>query len=161
MYSRYSSRYDCCKSEQLPDNAILSLVDGPISLNFQIFSDITISMLTKFAAVVFFTPIFLLPGLAVAGLGAWYGSLYLKAQLCVKREMSNARSPVLGHFGAAVAGRVSIRAYNAQNSFKSEVGAVPSTNSIISSRSGHEIVVEADRQLHSSCAYLLHLAMLD
>jgi hypothetical protein len=37
-------------------------------------------------------------------LGIWCAQVYIKAQLCVKREMSNARSPVLGHFGAAVAG---------------------------------------------------------
>lgn len=79
------------------------------------------SMLMKFAAVVAFTPIFLFPGLVVALLGAWCGQIYLKAQLCVKREMSNARSPVLSHFGAAVAGIVSIRAYQAQDALRAEV----------------------------------------
>lgn len=77
-------------------------------------------MIMKFAAVVAFTPIFLFPGMAVALLGAWCGQIYLKAQLCVKREMSNARSPVLSHFGAAVAGIVSIRAYQAQDAFRAE-----------------------------------------
>jgi len=62
--------------------------------------------------------------------------MYIKAQLSVKREMSNARSPVLSHFGAAIAGigassyrqydmgtddpAVSIRAYSAQGMFKQE-----------------------------------------
>jgi len=61
-------------------------------------------MLIKFAAVLLFTPIFLFPGLVLAVLGGLCGQIYIKAQLSVKREMSNARSPVLGHFGAAVAG---------------------------------------------------------
>jgi hypothetical protein len=34
--------------------------------------------------------------------------------------MSVARAPVLGHFGAAIAGLVSIRAYGAQDRFKLE-----------------------------------------
>ncbi|KAH9921468.1 P-loop containing nucleoside triphosphate hydrolase protein [Fomitopsis serialis] len=41
-----------------------------------------------------------------------YHTVYMKAQLSVKREMSNARAPVLGQFGAAIA--ASIRAYGAQ-----------------------------------------------
>jgi hypothetical protein len=48
--------------------------------------------------------IFIIPGIIVATLGGWCGQIYIKAQLSVKREMSNARSPVLGHFGAAISG---------------------------------------------------------
>ena len=62
----------------------------------------------------------------------------MKAQLSVKREMSNAKAPVMGHVGAAVAGlgrlniasltedigtdkgTVSIRAYGAQEAFRQE-----------------------------------------
>jgi hypothetical protein len=36
--------------------------------------------------------------------GARLGQVYMKAQIAIKREMSNAKAPVLGHFGAAVAG---------------------------------------------------------
>lgn len=80
--------------------------------------------------------IFVVPGVVVAAIGAWCGQIYIKAQLSVKREMSNARSPVLGHFGAAIAGlgkhslfsfqvylirlAVSIRAYGAESEFKAE-----------------------------------------
>jgi len=63
-----------------------------------------ISMLAKFIAVVVFSPVFLLPGVAAFVIGAAVGQIYIKAQLSVKREMSNARSPVLSHFGAAIAG---------------------------------------------------------
>ena len=79
-------------------------------------------MLTKLSVIVFFSPIFLFPGIGVAILGITVGNLYLKAQLSVKREMrytelltlypcfhffyfrSNARSPLLAHFNAAIHG---------------------------------------------------------
>ena len=61
-------------------------------------------MLIKFGAVIVFSPIFTLPGIAAFLIGGWAGQMYIKAQLSVKREMSNARSPVLSHFGAAIAG---------------------------------------------------------
>lgn len=61
-------------------------------------------MLLKFIAVVYLTPVFIVPGTVIAVLGAWLGQVYMKAQIAIKREMSNAKAPVLGHFGAAVAG---------------------------------------------------------
>jgi len=63
-----------------------------------------ISMIAKFIAIVVFSPVFLVPGVTVFVIGAVVGQIYIKAQLSVKREMSNARSPVLSHFGAAIAG---------------------------------------------------------
>ncbi len=67
-------------------------------------TEMTITMMMKFAAVVVISPPFILPGILVFVLGGWCGQIYMKAQLSVKREMSNARSPVLGHIGAAMAG---------------------------------------------------------
>lgn len=61
-------------------------------------------MSMKLAAVVLFTPIFVIPGVFMAIVGGYCGQIYIKAQLSVKREMSVARTPVLGHFGAAMAG---------------------------------------------------------
>ncbi|KAF9458727.1 P-loop containing nucleoside triphosphate hydrolase protein [Collybia nuda] len=95
-------------------------VDGPISTGLWWLSEMTMSMLIKFSAVVFLTPAFLGPGILVAILGGWCGQIYIAAQLSVKREMSNAKAPVLGHFGAAIAGLTSIRAYGSQKSFKDE-----------------------------------------
>lgn len=66
------------------------------------------------------TPLFLVPGVLVAVLGGACGQIYIAAQLSVKREMSNAKAPVLGHFGAAIAGLTSLRAYGAQEAFKDE-----------------------------------------
>ncbi|KAG5728585.1 ATP-binding cassette transporter abc4 [Termitomyces sp. T112] len=95
-------------------------VDGQISNGLWWLAEMTITMLIKFGAVVLFTPAFLLPGVVVAILGGWTGQIYIAAQLSVKREMSNARAPVLGHFGAAIAGLTSIRAYGAQEAFRDE-----------------------------------------
>ncbi|KAF8883972.1 hypothetical protein BD779DRAFT_1787388 [Infundibulicybe gibba] len=95
-------------------------VDGPISENLWWLSEMTTSMLIKFGAVVILTPVFLGPGIFVAFMGGWCGKIYMASQLSVKREMSNAKAPVLGHFGAAMSGLTSIRAYGAQVSFIEE-----------------------------------------
>ncbi|KAJ6574743.1 P-loop containing nucleoside triphosphate hydrolase protein [Mycena capillaripes] len=91
-------------------------VDGPIQQGLWGLLEMSMSMLVKFAAVILFTPLFFIPGVLVGVLGGWCGQIYIAAQLSVKREMSNAKAPVLGHFGAAIAGLTSIRAYGAQNS---------------------------------------------
>ncbi|KAK7058408.1 hypothetical protein VNI00_002042 [Paramarasmius palmivorus] len=92
-------------------------VDGPVAQNLQWLSELTVMLIVKFLAVIAVTPIFLLPGGFITMLGLICGQIYIKAQLSVKREMSNARSPVLGHFGAAIAGLTSIRAYGVQQRF--------------------------------------------
>ena len=64
----------------------------------------SIYMIVKVAVVVFMLPIFLAAATLVAALGGWISHLYMRAQLSVKRELSNARAPVLGHFGSAISG---------------------------------------------------------
>ncbi|KIK58469.1 hypothetical protein GYMLUDRAFT_45326 [Collybiopsis luxurians FD-317 M1] len=76
--------------------------------------DQTMKLAFKLAAIVLFTPLFLIPGVAALAAGYTCAQIYLKSQMSVKREMSVAKSPVLGHFGATVAGLASIRAYSAQ-----------------------------------------------
>ncbi|PPQ73481.1 hypothetical protein CVT26_010183 [Gymnopilus dilepis] len=98
----------------------IATIDGSLAMDFSYVVELFVYMLVKLTGPVILTPIFLLPGLLIAVLGMYLGTLYLKAQMSVKREMSNARSPVLSHFGAAVAGMVSIRAYGAQQTFKQE-----------------------------------------
>ncbi|KAF9078326.1 hypothetical protein BDP27DRAFT_1412327 [Rhodocollybia butyracea] len=98
-------------------------VDDPLSQMFSALVEISLGMALKFLAVIIFTPTFLLPATFVGVFGAWCGNVYIKAQLPVKREMSNAKAPVLGHFGAAMAGLTSIRAYGVEESFKTEVRA--------------------------------------
>jgi hypothetical protein len=79
-------------------------VDDPISYGLGGLIEVTIAMFMRLGAVIVFTPVFVVPGAVVAILGYWSGQIYMKAQLSVKREMSNAKSPVLSHFGAAIAG---------------------------------------------------------
>ncbi|KAE9403384.1 hypothetical protein BT96DRAFT_990242 [Gymnopus androsaceus JB14] len=84
----------------------LNAVDANIPASIRNFIDV--------CAVVLFSPIFILPGLLILFIGASWGNVYFKAQMSVKREMSIAKAPVLGHFGATIAGLTSIRAYGAE-----------------------------------------------
>ncbi|KAH9922615.1 uncharacterized protein B0H18DRAFT_1120791 [Fomitopsis serialis] len=95
-------------------------VDGSVARWFSVIVEMSLEMLMKLGVVVVISPIFLVPGVFIAAVGAWIGEIYMKAQLAVKRERSNAKAPVLGHFGAAFAGLTSIRAYGAQEAFKKE-----------------------------------------
>ncbi|KAF8958075.1 multidrug resistance-associated ABC transporter [Flammula alnicola] len=95
-------------------------IDSPIPQYLYWVVDCVSGILMKLGAIVLFTPIFLGPGIGVAIIGLWMGNMYLKAQLSVKRETSNARSPMTSHFTAAIHGIVSIRAYGAQDKFKAE-----------------------------------------
>ncbi|KAG9012453.1 hypothetical protein FRB94_006069 [Tulasnella sp. JGI-2019a] len=98
----------------------MTAIDTMVPSMFSTLIEMTTSLLLKFAAVLLYSPIFLFPGVAVGGGGAWIGSIYMTAQLPVKREMSNARSPVYSHFNAAMAGLTSIRAFGAEEVFKAE-----------------------------------------
>ncbi|KAJ6612652.1 P-loop containing nucleoside triphosphate hydrolase protein [Mycena sp. CBHHK59/15] len=98
----------------------ITAVDGPILNVFAGLTNVTISMITSFGAVILLTPLFFVPGIFAAVIGGFLGQLFIKAQLSVKRESSNAKAPVLGHFGAAIAGLTSIRAYGAQTPFVEE-----------------------------------------
>ncbi|KAF9046093.1 multidrug resistance-associated ABC transporter [Panaeolus papilionaceus] len=98
----------------------IGIVDNELERNFQSVLILFFILTVKMIAPVLFTPFFLVPSLVVALVGMYTGNQYLKAQLSVKREMSNARSPVLAHFGAAIAGLTSIRAYGAQDAFKNK-----------------------------------------
>lgn len=79
-------------------------VDDGIQGVTQMLVERTVFMVLKVVAVVIFSPIFLLPSIVVAGLGALLGNVYMTGQLSTKREMSNSKAPVLGHFSAAVSG---------------------------------------------------------
>lgn len=81
----------------------------------------TTSMLIELILIVLITPQFLVVGIITAITGAYAGQLYMKAQMAVKREMSNAKAPILAHFGTALSGLTSIRAYGAQEEFVKEL----------------------------------------
>ncbi|KAJ7807314.1 hypothetical protein B0H14DRAFT_3483418 [Mycena olivaceomarginata] len=92
----------------------ISSIDSQIAEGLRALIECTVSMSVKFFAVVLFTPVFFFAGLVVGVLGAICGRIYMASQLSVKREQSNAKAPVLAHFGATMAGLISVRAYGAQ-----------------------------------------------
>ena len=61
-------------------------------------------MLTKLGVVVIFTPMFLVAGAFFGAVGMWLGSRYMRAQLSVKRELSNAKAPVLAMVDSVITG---------------------------------------------------------
>ncbi|KAJ3543408.1 hypothetical protein NM688_g5857 [Phlebia brevispora] len=98
----------------------IQAVDGPVAQYLMYIMILTCSMIAKLGAILIYAPVFLLTAAAVAVVGGYLAQIYMKAQLPVKREMSNAKAPVLGIFGGAVAGLTSIRAYGAQKAFRDE-----------------------------------------
>ncbi|KAL0579441.1 hypothetical protein V5O48_002547 [Marasmius crinis-equi] len=89
-----------------------------VSLKFT--GEITVLLIVKFLAIMIVVPFFFVPGILVTTAGMICGQIYIKAQLSVKREMSNARAPLLGHVGAAISGLTSIRAYGVEERFIQE-----------------------------------------
>lgn len=79
-------------------------MDVSVSNNFEEVAGIAIFILVELGLIVYFSPLFLLPCVVVIVVGIIVGNVYNKAVLSVKREMSNARAPVLAHFGAAITG---------------------------------------------------------
>uniref|UniRef100_A0A0W0FN82 P-loop containing nucleoside triphosphate hydrolase protein n=1 Tax=Moniliophthora roreri TaxID=221103 RepID=A0A0W0FN82_MONRR len=80
----------------------ISAVDIQIPSSVQEFGILATKMITQLAALMIYTPIFVIPGILVA-------------------EMSNAKAPVLAQFETAIAGIVSIRAYGASDAFEQEL----------------------------------------
>ncbi|CAE6487644.1 unnamed protein product [Rhizoctonia solani] len=95
-------------------------VDETLPLHLESFVNITYSMCSSFLVVIIFSPHFMVPGITILAGGFWIGRIYIRSQLSVKREMSNARSPIFSHFGTALAGITSIRAYSVEDHFKNE-----------------------------------------
>ena len=79
-------------------------MDGTIPQSLQALIDGALTCVIRLGAIIFMSPFFIIPGLVIGTVCGACGQLYMKAQLCVKREMSNARSPLLSHFGATIAG---------------------------------------------------------
>jgi len=98
----------------------IDAVDGQVPFVISNFIDMSTGITIRFCSVIAFSPFFAIPGSIITILGGLCGHVYIRAQLCAKREMSNAKAPVLGHFGAAIAGLSSIRAYGAQEALRRE-----------------------------------------
>ncbi|KAJ7646949.1 hypothetical protein FB45DRAFT_891892 [Roridomyces roridus] len=95
----------------------MGAVDGTISAGFRTVIEMTVEMVIKFFAIMIFAPLFWIGGILFGVVVGIYGQIYMASQLSVKREMSNAKAPVIAHFGATVAGLASVRAYGAQEAW--------------------------------------------
>ncbi|WVO13290.1 hypothetical protein L204_100903 [Cryptococcus depauperatus] len=95
-------------------------IDGSFTETFAVVADVTIGMVLKIIVVVSLVPLFSISVAFIGVLGGIIGEMYIHSQLSVKREMSNAKSPLYSHFSAAVNGIVSIRAYGAQQKLRAE-----------------------------------------
>ncbi|KAK0487292.1 P-loop containing nucleoside triphosphate hydrolase protein [Armillaria novae-zelandiae] len=98
----------------------IKAVDNSIPFTVHRFTELNLQLIIQFGSIIFFSPAFIFPGIVMTCLGGVFGQLYMKAQLPVKRCNANAKSPLLGHFGAAISGLVSIRAYGAQEIYFQE-----------------------------------------
>ncbi|EKM51069.1 uncharacterized protein PHACADRAFT_199901 [Phanerochaete carnosa HHB-10118-sp] len=99
----------------------IQAVDGAIPQAINILTNTFLAMAIKFIVVFIYAPILLVPSLLVVCLGACFGSIYIKAQLSVKRELSTRKAPVLAVLSSTMHGLVSIRAYSAQNHFRGQL----------------------------------------
>nr|GAT43190.1 ATP-binding cassette transporter [Mycena chlorophos] len=95
-------------------------VDDSIPNQIWPLSDMILTMFVRLGAIVLYAPVFFFPGIAIGAFGAWIGQVYIAGQLPVKRLHSNARAPVIAHFGAAISGLVSVRAFAAQDKIKAD-----------------------------------------
>lgn len=75
-----------------------TIVDNDLAANVFRLTQMNVELCVKFAAVVFFTPKFLFPGIIFTVLGGLVGQIYMQAQLPVKRVTANAKSPVIGQW---------------------------------------------------------------
>ncbi|KAL1674317.1 P-loop containing nucleoside triphosphate hydrolase protein [Schizophyllum commune] len=110
--------------DQTPTSRIISrftadmaTLDIELPHDVHFLCQLTTTLIVKLIAIVVTTPLFLIFGVAVGITGMFLGSAYMRAQMPVMRETSKAKAPVLAHFGASMAGLVSIRAYGAQRTF--------------------------------------------
>lgn len=80
-----------CASFQFDDY----VVDGTLTNQLSTLTRITIILATQFSFIIYYSPAFLFPGLLISLAGAFCGSVYVKAQLPIRRLQSNAKAPVL------------------------------------------------------------------
>ncbi|KAH9886265.1 P-loop containing nucleoside triphosphate hydrolase protein [Cubamyces lactineus] len=98
----------------------INTLDNRIARSTELLVEITLFVLVRVLAIILFSPVFIFPAIFMMSVSALCGHIFMKAQLSVKRELSNHKAPVLAHFGATISGITSVRAYGAQEAFKRE-----------------------------------------
>jgi ABC-type multidrug transport system fused ATPase/permease subunit len=95
-------------------------VDDQLGAHLNMSILLVIKSFSRLLAVTASAPVFILPGSLIGVFGSIVGQLYVRAQLSVKRERSNAKSPVLAEVNDTLTGLVSIRAFGAQDMFRQQ-----------------------------------------
>ncbi|KAL7284518.1 hypothetical protein ACG7TL_001809 [Trametes sanguinea] len=98
----------------------IGMVDNRVARATEAMTEVFVYMVLKVIAIIILSPIFIAPALIVSLASGLCTNVFIKVQLAVKRELSNTKAPMLAHFGAAVSGITSVRAYGAQEAFKAE-----------------------------------------
>jgi ABC-type multidrug transport system fused ATPase/permease subunit len=95
-------------------------IDGPLVTMASHFIAQIVMGASRLIAIAFSAPVFVVPGFLIGAIGVVIGQIYIKAQLSVKRERSNAKAPVVAAFNGAFSGLTSIRAYGAEEMFTAQ-----------------------------------------
>lgn len=83
----------------------MNTIDGPFANMLRPFIHITINLLTLFASSVFMAGwSAFIPGVILMCLGGFLGRVYLIAQIGIRREMSNAKAPVMSQISTVLGG---------------------------------------------------------
>ncbi|KAJ9125510.1 hypothetical protein QFC22_000471 [Naganishia vaughanmartiniae] len=98
----------------------IKTIDGSFQRLFVALVELSISLLLRFCYLLYFVPKFSIVAIVLGFIGAMLGNAYIHCQICVKREMSNAKSPVFSQLNSAIAGVISIRAYGVQTAFRTD-----------------------------------------
>jgi ABC-type transport system involved in cytochrome bd biosynthesis fused ATPase/permease subunit len=99
----------------------INSIDSTVVDLFQGVSELVVTLALKAIVLVYIVPVFGPIGFVIGLIGFGLAELYIHGQLAVKREMSNAKTPLYTQFNAAVNGVISIRAYGAEEFFASEL----------------------------------------
>lgn len=96
----------------------MNTVDGALANRTQFVVTVAFKLLTVVFAIGAVLPIFLIPGVLVTIVALILGNLFSATQLPIRRLMAKTRSPLFSGFGDAIAGAVTIRAFNAGRRFE-------------------------------------------
>lgn len=82
----------------------INTIDGPFSGYLGPLIHISVNIILLFiTAVIMAGWVAVIPGLTVAAISVYIGNVYVKAQLIVQSEMSNAKAPIMNEVQAALA----------------------------------------------------------
>lgn len=83
----------------------IASIDGAFEILACMLMRMSINLIALFTSAVFVAGWYaFVPGLLLAVLGGFLGLVYLKCQLSIRREVSNAKAPVMSQIGTALNG---------------------------------------------------------